>query len=447
MSGQNTECGKNGEKHKKIIAYMLVGFSLFNTLLIGMNGAPFSLDRFKIPGNYYSLYVSRLHNCMELACFVGVVLGNLYILPVGKECGYISIAINWSSFIVNIVLLVSYVTGGENGHLTFFYWTLAGSATIYGFNLQFIYKLGGKCMVYFMVAIPISSVSTSLIHYVVLSIFGNRRKYNTEFIILTIEITISIIFTGLTASMWSVVYTCENSSECNNGANGSFQSHVISPILMTSVALSLIYVYYPGIAPGLLVDFIYVHKIDLLLMLVVPIPSIIIALLSHHDKGPDGKWDSKIWWHGFVVFIVSMIVCSILFTISLHYPQSAVSRSIVNRPFMTGFLTILFYISHEIMLAVGFPSITGNWNSNAATGNGLLTGTGVIVFVLLGEGYITEYKRHDPSKWPTDGMATRTAFSYWMSRSFANALDNVKRIFTLDVRRDILKSVRKIELI
>ncbi|XP_952241.1 Tpr-related protein family member, putative [Theileria annulata] len=432
MSGQNNECGKNGEKTKKIIAYMLVGFSLFNTLLIGMNGSPFSLNRFKIPGKYYSLYVSRLHNCMELACFVGVVLGNLYILPYGEQCGYISIAINWSSFIVNIVLLVSYVTGGENGHLTFFYWTLAASATIYGFNLQFIYKLGGKCMPYFMVAIPISSVSTSLIHYIVLGIF--------------VEITISIIFTCLTASMWSVVYAGENGTESQGSGNG-FQSHVISPILMTSVALSLIYVYYPGIAPGLLVDFIYVHKIDIVLMLVVPIPSMVIAVLSHYKMGPDNNWQGKTYWHGFLVFIVSMIVCSILFTISLHYPQSSVSRSIVNRPFMTGFLTILFYISHEIMLAVGFPSITENWDSTAATGNGLLSGTGVIIFVLLGEGYITEYKRHDPSKWPTDGMTTRTAFSYWMSRSFANALENVKRIFTLDVRRDILKSVRKIELI
>ncbi|EAN32760.1 Tpr family protein [Theileria parva strain Muguga] len=461
-NGKTDESGcENGDgKTKKIIAYILVGFTLFNTLMIGMNGSPFSLNRFKIPGNYYSLYVSRLHNCMELACFVGIVLGTLYILPCGIYSEYVSIGINWMYFIVNVILLISYVTGGENGHLTFYYWTLAASATVYGITLQFVYKMSGSCMPYFMVGVPISSVCTSLTHFIVLSLFGNRRKYNTDLIILTTEISISVISTGLTASIWTVAYMCGGNSKpktektCQNGDNDSsdtnnesFKPDVISPILMTSVALSLIYAYYPGIAPGLLVDFRYVHKIDLVLMFIVPLPSIVIAVLSYSGYGPDGKWECRRHWHAFVIFIVSMIVCSILFTTSLHYPHSDVGRSIVNKPMMTGFLTILFYISHEIMLSVGFPGISENWNSNATTGTGLLCGTGLMIFVLFGEGYIIEYKRHNKLKWPTDGMATRTAFNYWMSRSFANAVDNVKCIFTSDVRRDILRSVQKKEVI
>ncbi|EAN33908.1 Tpr family protein [Theileria parva strain Muguga] len=448
---------------KKIAAYLLVGFSLLLTLRVGMNGAPFCMKRFKIPEHLFSLYVSRVHNAMELCGFVGVTAGTIYTIKYGpdygQECEKVSIAINGLFFLVNVVLLVVFVTGGEEGHLTDFYWALAFSAFVYGMNLSFIIKLAGDCIVYYLSTLHVSGIFASVYHFIFLRLFGNKRRHDTDFHIITWQIIISIVITGATAGTWASVYYNNNGSndnKCggnknqennNGGSSGEFSGHVISAMVMCVFAQGVVYVFYPAIAPGLLVDFRHVNKIDQALLVIAPIPSITSALLSkfYDDYSPKNKWDGdKVYWHGTLIFIPVMCICGFLFIRALHYPFSGTSLAIVNKPGMVGFLTILFYVSHMILLAVGFPGVeknSGGAKDYLPTINGFLTTGAMIVFLFLSEGYINEYKKHDFANWPTEGLSNKRALGFWFDKALQNGWKNFKLIFTRDLRRDLMATL------
>ncbi|XP_951869.1 Tpr-related protein family member, putative [Theileria annulata] len=444
---------------KKIAAYALVGFSVLLTLRVGMNGAPFCMKRFKIPEHLFSLYVSRVHNCMELGCSAGVTAGTIYNIKYGGEykqkCEKVSIGINLLFFLVNVVLLIVFVTGGEEGHLTDFYWTLALSAFIYGMNLTFIIKLAGDCIVYYLATLHVSGIFISLYHFIFLKLFGNRRKFNTDYLIIMWQIILSIIITAATASVWTKAYTngngndkCgENGSSQKNGNGGSAEV-AISPMIMCVFAQCVVYIFYPAIAPGLLVDFRHVNKIDQALLIIAPIPSITFAVLdaAKQDKyTPKNEWTGgKEAWHGTLIFIPIMIICGYLFIKALHYPHSGISLAIINNPRMVGFLTILFYMSHMILLAVGFPGVeknSGSAKDYLPTINTFMTTIFMVLLIFFGEGYVNEFKKHDRSYWPTQGLSTKRAFGFWFDKAIQNAFKNFLLIFTRDLRRDLMSAL------
>uniref|UniRef100_A0A3B0MK94 Tpr-related protein family member, putative n=1 Tax=Theileria annulata TaxID=5874 RepID=A0A3B0MK94_THEAN len=453
---------KNGCKEaNKIAAYLLVGFSLLLTLRVGMNGAPFCMKRFKIPEHLFSLYVSRVHNVIELGGFMGQFVSTIYTIKYNDSINApakdkISIVINLLFFLINIVLFFVFVTGGEEGHLTDFYWALALSAFIYGMNLTFILKLAGECIVYYLSTLHVSGIFVSVYHYLFLKFFGNRRKFNTDFLIITWQIVLSIIITGVTAGVWISVYHKNNNDQStdngkcgeNGKTNGNSVDHVFSPMLMCVFAQGIVYVFYPAIAPGLIVDFRHVNKIDQALLIIAPIPAITFAVLDatgHKDYSPKCEWSSgKAYWHGTLIFIPVMIICGYLFIKALHYPHSGPALAIINKPRMAGFLTILFYLSHMILLAVGFPGVeknSGGYKDYLTVVNGFMATTSMIIFVFLAEGYINEFKKHDMSNWPTEGLSAKRAFGFWFDKAIQNGWKNFKLIFTRDLRRDLLSAL------
>ncbi|EAN33126.1 Tpr family protein [Theileria parva strain Muguga] len=443
-SGENTD-----DDATKKVAYALVGFSLLLTLRVGMNGAPFSIKRFKIPEHLFSLYVSRVHNAIELSGLVGNTLGTIYTF-IKKECEKVSIGIHWLFFFINVVLFFVYVTGGEEGHLTDFYWALAFSAFVYGMNIPFSMKLGGDNIVYFLATIQVSGIFTSVYHFIFLRLFGNKRKYDTDFHIITWQLFLSIIITGASASVWTKVYVGNGGNEtekCGKNEDSSGDSfHAISPMIMCIFAQGVVYVFYPAIAPGLLVDFRHVNKIDQALLIMAPIPYITIAILDATNEtkvySPKNKWEGgKEYWHGTLLFIPVMCICGFLFIRALHYPYSGASLAIVNKPGMVGFLTILFYVSHIVLLAVGYAGVGPNWNSTGSTVNGFLTNLSMILLIFLAEGYINEFKKHDRAYWPTTGLSNRRAFGFWFDKALQNGFKNLMAIFTRDLRRDLLSAL------
>ncbi|EAN33828.1 Tpr family protein [Theileria parva strain Muguga] len=460
--------GSNGTTKK--VAYALVGFSLLLTLRVGMNGAIFCMKRFRIPEHLFSLYVSRVHNAIELGGFVGNTFGTIYSASEGfgtQECENVSIANNWLFFLINVVLFSVYVTGGEEGHLTDFYWALAFSAFVYGMNIPFSFKLGGDDIVYFLATIQVSGIFTSVYQFIFLKLFGNKRRYDTDFLIIAWELFLSIIITGATAAVWTVVYYngTNNSNKCgeknkdknegNDHSNGggssnqtsdSISGHAISAMVMCVFAQGVVYVFYPAIAPGMLVDFRNVTKIDQALLIIAPIPYITIAILDVNEEtkkySPKNKWeDEKAYWHGTLIFIPVMGLCGILFIKALHYPYSGASLAIVNKPGMVGFLTILFYVSHMILLAVGYAGVGPNWNSTGSTVNGFLTNLSMILLIFLAEGYINEFKKHYRAYWPTTGLSNKRAFGFWFDKALQNGFKNIMMIFTRDLRRDLLSAL------
>ncbi|XP_954115.1 Tpr-related protein family member, putative [Theileria annulata] len=458
------EAKKNGcTEAKKIAAYLLVGFSLLLTLRVGMNGAPFCMKRFKIPEHLFSLYVSRVHNAIELGGFLGQFVSTVYTIKYGQNADgpgkeQISIAINWLFFLINVVLFFVFVTGGEEGHLTDFYWALAFSAFVYGMNLTFILKLAGDCIVYYLATLHVSGIFVSVYHFLFLRLFGNRRKFNTDYLIITWQLILSIIITAVTAGVWTAVYagngsqteqTSSSNGECskNDSSNGNDVEHVVSPMIMCVFAQGIVYVFYPAIAPGLIVDFRHVNKIDQALLIIAPMPAITFAVIDAfklESYSPKCKWSKKLWWHGTLIFIPIMITCGYLFIKALHYPHSGPALAIINKPRMAGFLTILFYLSHMILLAVGFPGVeknSGGYKDYLTVVNGFMATTSMIIFVFLAEGYINEFKKHDMSNWPTEGLSAKRAFGFWFDKAIQNGWKNFKLIFTRDLRRDLMTAL------
>ncbi|XP_954189.1 uncharacterized protein TA20150 [Theileria annulata] len=465
MSSAATNGGKCKEP-KKIAAYLLAGFSLLLTLRVGMNGAPFCMKRFKIPEHLFSLYVSRVHNAIELFVLAGVTAGTIYNIKYGnkyvQECEKVSVGINWLFFLINVVLFFVFVTGGEEGHLTDFYWTLAFSAFVYGMNYSFSMKLAGDCIVYYFATLHVSGIFISVYHFIFLKLFGNRRKFNTDYLIITWQIVLSIIITAVTAAVWTVAYSNGeqstgkgNNNKCGgddstdqdgSGGNSGFTGDAVSPMIMTVFALGVIYVFYPAIAPGLLVDFRHVNKIDQALLIIAPIPSITFAAIDSASPGnsPKCKWSEKPYWHGVLIFIPVMIICGYLFIKALHYPHSGVSLAIINKPRMSGFLTILFYVSHMILTAVGFPGVeknSGQYKDYLPTINAFMANLSMVLLIFFGEGYVNEFKKYDRSYWPTEGLSAKRAFGFWFDKAIQNGFKNFLLIFTRDLRRDLMSAL------
>uniref|UniRef100_A0A3B0N5I6 Theileria-specific integral membrane protein, putative n=1 Tax=Theileria annulata TaxID=5874 RepID=A0A3B0N5I6_THEAN len=462
-------------------ALFFCGLTLLFPLRIGLNGASFCLKRFKLDEEIFSVYVNRFHNAMEMGCMIAVTLGNIYVLSCGKFMEEISIVINWITFVFEIVLLFVFISGGQLGRLTLFYWSLVASTFIYGLNQVCAFRIGGKGIVYFMAAMPISGILTSIMQFSFTRLFGDRNVYDTDLLVIAFQLGVFIFISLITASVWTLAYLeqivknknsndkdVSNSNNCKNSDSGkirveqnssdmkkiengrkndkkncSFTANAISGMLMCIIGLGIIYAIYPAIAPGQLVTFQYVQKIEMVNMIISALPSLIIAIISETTKnGPDKPWtESNSFWHGFIVFVIIEVIVGIMFIISLHYKDTALSRAILRNPLMASFLTITYFVCHIIAIGVGFPGVEANSNGTVATVNLFLSLLVMNTFELLGEGYIVEYKKYSVRNWPTDGMTVSEALQFWIRKASFNAWLSLKSSVTTDVRKKLLESV------
>uniref|UniRef100_A0A3B0N4W7 Theileria-specific sub-telomeric protein, putative n=1 Tax=Theileria annulata TaxID=5874 RepID=A0A3B0N4W7_THEAN len=359
-----------------------------------------------------------------------------------------SIISQWLNFLTYVILLIIYVMGGDQGHLTAFYGIIAVSGFVFGINMTLVYAVDFNYLVYYIAGENSFPVITSFIHYLITLIFGNRRKYNSDYIVVGIDIVVAIIISFVAAVVWTHAYTCKPKDSTAPEKNADNYHHiyafgfdtrpskpgVVSPCLMVIVGMGLVYAIYPGIAPGMIVPFYLIDKIEMVLLILTTFPPIIIAILRKTRPGggsiatpmaiwgddeknqytqkwinsgqSDGNGKDGYFWHAFDLLMVIKIVLAVIFIYSLHYRDSNISRSIINQPKMSTFLTIVFYMCHECLLAIGFPGIFGG----NAGGEYIMLPTqyiGALFMIFLAfysEGYIIEYKSHDPSHWPTEGI-------------------------------------------
>uniref|UniRef100_A0A3B0N7C3 Theileria-specific sub-telomeric protein, putative n=1 Tax=Theileria annulata TaxID=5874 RepID=A0A3B0N7C3_THEAN len=353
-----------------------------------------------------------------------------------------SIISQWLNFLTYVVLLFVYVMGGDHGHLTAFYGTIAVSGFVFGINMTLVYAADFNYLVYYIAGENSFPVITSFIHYITTLIFGNRRKYNSDYIVVGIDIIVAIIISFVAAVVWTHAYTCKPKDSTAPDKNADNYHHiyasgfdtrtakpgVVSPCLMVIVGMGLVYAIYPGIAPGMIVPFYLIDKIEMVLLIMTTFPPIIIAILrktkpgggsiatpmaiwgadeqsygSYVNSGKPASGQDGYFWHAFDLLMVIKISLAVVFICCLHYRESHISRSIINQPKMSTFLTIVFYMCHECLLAIGFPGIFGG----NAGGEYIMLPTqyiGALFMIFLAfysEGYIIEYKSHDPAHWPT----------------------------------------------
>uniref|UniRef100_A0A3B0MK45 Theileria-specific sub-telomeric protein, putative n=1 Tax=Theileria annulata TaxID=5874 RepID=A0A3B0MK45_THEAN len=370
---------------------------------------------------------------------------------------YPSILTMWSDFLTYVVLLFIYITGGEHGRVTAYYGVIAVSGFIFGINMTLVYAADWQYIPVYLVGENSFPAVTSLIHYFTTLMFGNRRRYNSDYLIVTIDIVVAIIISFTTASLWTITHLATHKSD-KNTTNAQHwhilpaepdtdtpHPDVISPTLMVIVGMGLVYAIYPGIAPGMIVPFYLIDKIEMVLLIMTAFPPVIVAMLQrlkpeyspkakyvwptgmggwkqyeHTPKfdEPDTKETVHNWfWHFFDILIVIKISLAVIFIYSLHYRESSISRSIVNQPKMSTFLSIVFYMCHEILLALGFPGIVGNNGVQFIMLPAQYVGALFMIFLAFySEGYIIEYKSNDPAHWPTEGMTPWNAFCYWAKR-------------------------------
>ncbi|XP_953967.1 Tpr-related protein family member, putative [Theileria annulata] len=363
-----------------------------------------------------------------------------------------SMITNWLNFLTFVILFIIYVTGGDQGHVTGYYWIMAISGFVFGINMVLVYAVDYRYLPFYMAGENSFPMVTSLILYFATSIFGNRRKYNSDYLVVVIDVSIAIVIAFVASVLWTWAFYNYRTTMYDDQTPNPWP--LISPVAMVIVGMGLVYSIYPGIAPGMIVPFYLIDKIEMVLLVATAFPPVIIAILRKYaenwspqtkfvfpgfggwTKYTDGSTTVHAYiWHLFDILIPLKISLAIIFIYSLHYRDSSISRAIVNQPKMSTALTITFYMCHEILLALGFPGMVGN----GGAGGAVLLPTqyaGALLMVFLAFysiGYITEYKKHDPSRWPTDGMTKLNALCYWLKMASKITNKNFKQLFTTDL--------------
>uniref|UniRef100_A0A3B0MH84 Theileria-specific sub-telomeric protein, putative n=1 Tax=Theileria annulata TaxID=5874 RepID=A0A3B0MH84_THEAN len=466
-------------------SYILAGLAMMLNIRLSYSSAPYALIRFRLPENLFSVFVRRMASALELWCLPSMLLGNIMDLSVksamklsgdlGDNAGnskFIkfwvitipSIICQWLNFLTYVILLVVYLIGGDQGRLTTFYFVIAISGFVFGINMTLVYSADYNYTPVYIAGENSFPALTSFIHYLTTLMFGNRRKWNSDYLIVCVDIVVAIIISFAAAVVWSVAYghyagtypeTIPSASEDLSGklqhifANafgGEFKSEAISPALMIVVGMGLVYAIYPGIAPGMIVPFYLIDKIEMVLLIATIFPPVLIALFNKgefgaKDKSPKSEYPFNGWtqkgawyWHLIDLLIVTKITLAAIFIYCLHYRDSNLSRSIVNQPKMSTALSIVFYMCHEILLAVGFSGIIGNGGGDLILIPQYIGALFMIFLAFYSEGYIIEYKSHDPAHWPTTGMTKWNAFCYWCKRASKITNHNLRSLFTTDLR-------------
>lgn len=433
----------------KKTALFFVGLSLLQPLRVALNAAIFSIRRFDISEEFVSGYINKIHNSMEVACFIGVLLMNIYVLTNLPRADMMAIGINWLTSIVDLLLLYSYIIDGYEGNLTMFYWVLVFSAFAYGLNQICVFKYAGSNVTFFIAAIPLSGILVSIYHFVFLYLFENT-DVDVEFWIVTGQIAMGTVISLVSSILWSMAFSHEecylksnSSNETKSEEDESFSKikDALSPMLMCMVGLGLVYAVYPGMAPYQLVSVEYSHKIDMFVMILCAIPATVICLVSEMtSSGPNKKWDGNLkFWNFTWVFAIIYIICPILFLISLHYRDSIISHMIINRPIVAGILTVTFVFCQSVLITIGFSGVDANSNGKVAAFNTLLALFVMNVLEFLGDGYVMAYKSFDRRDWPTRDLNVFQAISFWLSRASVNAVSSVKSSFSLDLKSQFVK--------
>ncbi|BAM39943.1 conserved hypothetical protein [Theileria orientalis strain Shintoku] len=442
----NVDCFKKS-------AMFMAGFSLYQCLRIALTASSFALKRFGIPRRNVDIFITKIHNSMEVAIFLGILIATMYIVLIpGKHArfnGIVSIFTNWMVCLMFFVVLVAFGGNGDKGNLTMYYWGLVGSGFAMGMNQSIAMAVSVENISYFAGSIPLAGVQVSVYHILFLYLNKGRPNYDVNYWILVHQIIMAIIISGVAAILWTIGFIedhkmqlcCEEEGEdalkeqkvkivildssekdeqisqeekrsrkksertsqlgaeaeeedenvqlgkkglkelirrstqflqinfkqrsrrSRERSSGNRFSPVlflkgvykaISPIMMSTVAMGLVYLVFPAIAPYRLTNLDTGHKIDIVILITFVAPALINIALCALKVGPNCDWAEYKFWNYTWVFAVPYFACIIMFFIPAHYPEAKFSQLMRSSKYMLGFVCFTFALSHAVLKTVGF---------------------------------------------------------------------------------------------
>ncbi|UKJ90229.2 hypothetical protein MACJ_001160 [Theileria orientalis] len=443
----NVDCFKKS-------AMFMAGFSLYQCLRIALTASSFALKRFGIPRRNVDIFITKIHNSMEVAIFLGILIATMYIVLIPRKYsrfnGLVSIFTNWMVCLLFFVVLVAFGGNGSKGNLTMYYWGLVGSGFAMGMNQSIAMAVSVDNISYFAGSIPLAGVQVSLYHILFLYFNKGRPNYDINYWILVHQIIMAIAISGVAAILWTIGFiedhkihvlnltnkevlneqkvkivildsnekaeeTHENqmegtknsdnisqlgaeaeepsenvqlgkkglkelirrstqflqinfkqrskrSKDRSGSRNNPFSPFrflkgvykAISPILMSTVAMGLVYLVFPAIAPYRLTNLDTGHKIDIVILITFVAPAMINIALCAFKVGPNCDWAEYKFWNYTWVFAIPYLACIIMFFIPAHYPEAKFSQLMRSSKYMLGFVCFTFALSHAVLKTVGF---------------------------------------------------------------------------------------------
>ncbi|AFZ79810.1 hypothetical protein BEWA_026590 [Theileria equi strain WA] len=450
-----------GSSPLRQFAMFMAGFSLLQPLRVAVTAGSFSVSRFGVPYEKIGVFINVIHNSMETAGDFGLFIMSFYVLfGVGKSViseSLLSILSIWSLFVVNVLLLIAYTSGGEQGCLTFYYWTLVMASLGFGLDESISLTVGVTDVAYFGLGMPLSGIMVCLYHVAYLYLAKKFHWSNIDYWIVVWQIIIAVTIAGTAATTWTLAYHSEQVSENNECTKDKLSDRmkpVKSHFFMCIVGMSCIYAFYPAIAPYQFVSPQIGHKVDLVVLFVSTLSPLAIAGLCQAGVGPDQKWilkDKKnfAWWHFTWIFALPYFTIISICLIAMHYPGCRLSRGIYGNRAMVTLITVSFKFCEETLRGVSASGVGMQGKCTDGEGDGQLSALNALmaqftmdVFSYIGTGYIKLYQRyeHDRDNWPTKYYGFWRSLGYWIGNSIKGGVKCIGESFSTDIRSNLIKN-------
>ncbi|AFZ79784.1 hypothetical protein BEWA_026330 [Theileria equi strain WA] len=444
------EDNKNQSGLRKVIAFM-AGLSLYQLPYLALAAAKYTLVRFQIPKSHLSLYINRMIVVFRILSLMGVTIMTIYsqCQGGGKKKITAGLFIAFSSCFVFLFLI--YCVGGEQGHLTLYYWGMLMASFLLGAAFTTIIDIITANIPLFLLSLPLTGVFVSAFHLTLIFLWELFGLSNINYWLVVCQLIIAICITSINALLYTIVYWSEDDN--NGGVGGDNEgrnndefclalSKAWSPILLNALGYGIHNAFYPAIAPYKLTDVGTGYNIDLVVLFTSALAPITILILKSKNIGPNVQWIGvNAIWHGAWLFFLIEMTCAAIFICGLHYPESAMSRAIRGSAGSIGFLTVLYDFCAQSVRSIstnGADMQGGQGKSNSAmnTLNSFLHSFTQVIFAFLGDGYVKTYSKYEHSRerWPTSHYTNARAFRYWIWTATKVSFGNIGTAFTTDVR-------------
>ncbi|EKX73304.1 conserved hypothetical protein [Theileria equi strain WA] len=461
MSTNSAAQAKSTDTQKA--AAFLAGLSLYQMIHVAISAGNFTVGRFQIPQKYVSLYINRMIISNRVFSLVGIILTTLYEQFDGPGIPKLNIGLFGLLLLSHITLFLTYCSGGAQGHITLYYWIVVVVAFIIGLCFVFTVKLASNAIIYLLAALPISGILASSYHISFILISQYFNVSNVYYWLVFWQHICAISLISVTTVVWIFAYgnggegTSSSTTSGSSGSSGSSSGseghkgfltalgYAISPLLLVAFGYGIQNMFYPSVAPYKIIGIDKGYKIDVAVLFTSAVPPLIFLGLISKGKGPDKPWTGQDdrWWHGAWGFFGIEVMCAIIFFSTLHYPNSALPRSIRNSIWGLGFFTVLYDFSAQMTRCIGSNGVDkqkGDAAPKMNTLNSFLYSFTQVIFAFLGDGYIRTYRKAEESSdlWPTAHYTNKRAFWFWTWSTTKVALGTLKGAFSTDVRAEIL---------
>ncbi|EKX72193.1 conserved hypothetical protein [Theileria equi strain WA] len=457
---------KEGDGLKKTVAFM-AGLSLYQLPYLAMAAAKYSLARFQIPMSLLSLYISRMIVLFRVLSLIGIALLTLYSQCKGPYQRQMTAGFFIAFSLCFVFLFLIYCTGGEQGHLTLYYWGLGAASFLLGAAFTTIVDIVTENVVFLLLSLPLTGVFVSIFHLTFIFFWELFGLSNINYWLVVCQLIIAICITSIHALLYTITYWSEDaqgegsgtgsssSSSSSNttgaqGQDGATQEDGFmtalgkawSPILLISLGYGIHNAFYPGIAPYKLTDVKTAYNIDLVVLFTSALAPLSILILKDKKMGPDVQWikGNSIWHASWIFFLIEM-TCATIFICGLHSPGAAISRAVKSSPAILGLMTVTYDLCAQLTRSIGtngadMQSYEKRSNSAMNTLNSFSYGFTQVIFASMGDGYLKTYSKyeHDRSKWPTQHFGILRSFWFWYWTATKVSFKAIGGSFCLDVR-------------